>query len=95
MERIGRTNNRLKEIEFKLNAPKARKVILAGSFNNWDTKSISAKKDAQGNWAVKVSLVPGKYEYKFFVDGSWLNDPRCKSCVPNNFGTQNCVVEVK
>lgn len=86
---------RQKATEFTLSAPNAKRVSLAGSFNNWDTSSLSAKKDTKGNWSVKVSLKPGKYEYKFFVDGSWINDPKCRGCVSNNFGTQNCVVEVK
>lgn len=81
--------------EFKLYAPQAKRVSLVGSFNNWDTKAISAKKDSKGNWAAKTNLKPGRYEYKFFVDGSWLNDPRCNSYVANAFGSQNCVVEVK
>jgi 1,4-alpha-glucan branching enzyme len=66
-----------------------------GTFNNWDTKSLSAKKDSKGNWSVKLNLKPGKYEYKFFVDGSWLNDPRCSTLVPNSFGSQNCIMEVR
>ena len=84
-----------KPTEFKLYAPQAKKVSLAGSFNSWDTKVLKAKKDSRGSWEVKVSLKPGKHEYKFFVDGSWLNDPRCTSCVVNSFGTQNCIVEVR
>jgi 1,4-alpha-glucan branching enzyme len=84
-----------KSKEFKLYAPQARKVALAGSFNNWDTNKISAKKDSKGNWKVKVSLNPGRHEYKFFVDGNWANDPSCTSCVTNSFGTQNCIVEIK
>lgn len=84
-----------KPTEFKLYAPQARKVMLSGSFNKWDTKSLSAKKDSKGNWSVKVSLKPGRHEYKFLVDGSWINDPRCNSCVPNSFGTHNCIVDVK
>jgi 1,4-alpha-glucan branching enzyme len=84
-----------KPTEFKLYAPGAKKVSLAGSFNKWDIKAITAKKDSQGNWTAKVNLKPGKYEYKFFVDGSWVNDPRCNSCVTNSFGTQNCVLEIK
>jgi 1,4-alpha-glucan branching enzyme len=87
--------SRAKSMEFKLYAPQARRVSIAGSFNNWNTRTLSAKRDSQGNWAVKTSLKPGRYEYKFFVDGSWLNDPRCSSCVANAFGSQNCVVEVK
>lgn len=83
-----------KPAEFKLYAPSAKKVSLAGSFNNWETKSLSAKKDTKGNWSVKVSLKPGRYEYKFFVDGSWQNDP-CSARVTNSFGSQNNVVEIK
>lgn len=84
-----------KPMEFKLYAPQAKRVSLAGSFNSWDTKAFSAKKDSKGNWLVKVSLKPGKYEYKFFVDGSWLNDPHSTSSVVNAFGTQNSIVEIK
>jgi len=86
---------RAKSAEFKLHAPQAKKVSLVGTFNNWDTRKLSAKKDSRGNWEVEVNLKPGKYEYKFFVDGSWLNDPNCTYRVPNNMGTENCVVEIK
>ncbi len=84
-----------KPTEFKFYAPQAKRVSLAGSFNKWDTKALSAKKDSKGNWTAKVSLKPGRYEYKFFVDGSWLNDSRCTACVTNAFGSQNCIVEVR
>lgn len=84
-----------KPVEFKLYAPSAKKVVLSGSFNKWDTKRLSGKKDSRGNWVVKTSLKPGKYEYKFFVDGAWQNDSSCAYCIPNAFGTHNCVVEVK
>jgi len=84
-----------KPTEFKLYAPQAKKVVLSGSFNKWDTKKLTAKKDTKGNWLVKTSLKPGKHEYKFIVDGSWINDPRCTFCVPNPLGSHNCVVEVK
>lgn len=88
-------SGRTKSTEFKLYAPQARRVSLVGTFNNWDTKTLSAKKDTQGNWIVKTNLKPGRYEYKFFVDGSWFNDPRCDRCVPNTFGSQNCIIEVR
>lgn len=84
-----------KAAEFKLYAPAAKKVSLAGSFNKWDTKKLAAKKDSRGNWIVKTSLKPGRHEYKFFVDGCWVNDSNCTSCVPNSFGTHNCVIDIK
>jgi len=84
-----------KPAEFKLYAPQAKKVSLVGTFNNWDTKALAAKKDSKGSWTVKVNLKPGRYEYKFLVDGSWQNDPRCANSVPNSFGGQNCIVDIK
>jgi len=33
-----------KSKEFKLFAPQAKKVSLAGSFNNWDAKGFAAKR---------------------------------------------------
>jgi 1,4-alpha-glucan branching enzyme len=84
-----------KATEFILYAPQAKKVSLAGSFNNWDTKRFSAKKDTKGNWLVKLNLKPGRHEYKFFVDGNWWNDPQCTSNIQNSFGTSNSIIEVK
>lgn len=95
MGRLCCTATKTKASEFKLYAPQAKRVSLAGTFNNWSTRINSAKKDAQGNWLVKVDLKPGRHEYKFFVDGTWVNDPNCNSCTANSFGTQNCVIEVR
>jgi len=81
--------------EFKLYAPAAKKVAVSGCFNKWDMKKLLAKKDNKGNWSAKVSLKPGRYEYKFIVDGNWINDPHCTSCVPNSVGSHNCVLVVK
>ena len=85
----------MKPTEFKLYAPEAKKVVVAGSFNKWNISKLPAKKDSKGSWAAKVALKPGKHEYKFVVDGNWINDPRCTSCVANAVGSHNCVIEVK
>ena len=84
-----------KTMEFRLYAPNAKRVSLAGDFNKWSTRTLPAKKDASGNWAIKTSLKPGRHEYKFFVDGNWMDDPRCTWRVPNTFGSQNCVIDTK
>jgi 1,4-alpha-glucan branching enzyme len=91
---VSATKGKAKATVFKIQAPGAKKVVVAGSFNNWDTGKLKAKKDTKGNWAVKVDLNPGKYEYKFFIDGSWMIDP-CSAKVVNSFGSENSVVEVK
>lgn len=91
----GGTKGATKKIEFKLIAPYANSVSIAGDFNNWDTNANQMKKDWKDDWAATLNLKPGRYEYKFFVDGTWQNDPSCSACVPNQFGSTNCVIEVK
>ena len=80
-----------KKVPFEFLAPDAQKVYLAGDFNNWDTSAGLMKKDKNGIWKTTVSLKPGRYEYRFLRDGSWENDPSCCDCVPNEFGSKNCV----
>jgi len=70
MPKAAVTSSRAKATQFRIFAPQAKKVSLAGSFNNWDPKAITAKKDTKGNWIVTVGLKPGRYEYKF--PGRWF-----------------------
>lgn len=86
---------------FTCPAPSAQAVFLAGSFNGWDPAATPLAKDAEGNWGVTVDLPPGRYEFKFVVDGEWCCEPGCDepnhgcpNCVPNPFGTMNRVIEV-
>ena len=55
----------------------ANKVKLSGSFNNWapDGYILSHKGD---EWTISLYLKPGKYLYKFIVDGKWIRDPANK-----------------
>jgi 1,4-alpha-glucan branching enzyme len=80
-----------KKAEFRLEAPDARSVFLAGDFNQWDMASHPLKRDKDGVWSIAFDLHPGEYQYRFFVDGEWRNDPRCESRVDNTFGSSNCV----
>jgi 1,4-alpha-glucan branching enzyme len=80
-----------RKVPFEFLAPAAKEVYLAGDFNNWDASANPMKKDRKGIWKITLSLKPGTYEYRFLVDGNWENDPSCCNCVPNEFGSQNCV----
>ena len=82
-----------KKVQFEFLAPAAQGVYLTGNFKDWDPKASPMKKDKEGIWRINLSLKPGRYEYRFFVDGNWENDPVCplSSCVPNEFGSSNCV----
>ena len=83
-----------KRITFKLEASEAKEAILAGDFNSWDLKKHTMKKDKKGRWTKIVTLAPGRYEYKFLVDGQWHNDPNNDQMVGNSFGTLNNILNV-
>jgi len=84
-------SERARKIEFNFSDPHARGVYIAGDFNQWNTFSHPLKQDKSGNWRISLTLNPGQYEYRFFVDGRWQNDPSCSSFVENPFGTSNCL----
>jgi 1,4-alpha-glucan branching enzyme len=83
-----------KKVAFSFMAPHAESVMLAGDFNDWDPTRHPMKKDKKGVWKVSLNLVPGTYQYKFFLDGAWVIDPNCGDCVFNSFGSLNCVKKV-
>jgi len=84
-----------KMVNFALSAPEAKNVSLTGDFNSWDIHSHTLKKNFKGTWEININLNPGRYEYRFLVDGEWRNDPNCTTCVPNPFGTKNCILTLK
>jgi len=79
---------------FSLDAAEAEEVLLMGDFNNWSPEKHPMRKDENGMWNKTVALSPGKYEYKFLVDGQWREDPRNDRWCPNCFGTQNSILEL-
>ena len=83
-----------KEI-FQLNAPEAESVMLAGDFTDWENAARKMRKLKSGNWKTTVSLEEDKtIQYRFLVDGQWVDDPDCQNRIPNGFGGENCVRQV-
>lgn len=63
------------EISIRLQGnDQAKKVFISGSFNKWGTEDTPMMRVPDG-WLVKLNLKPGKYFYKFIVDGDWTTDP--------------------
>ena len=77
--------------QFAFQAPTARQVSLAGDFNNWDPKAGPMYKGHDGVWHLSVALKPGRYEYRFFADEVWCDDPAAQQKAANSMGTENCV----
>jgi len=91
MAKMSNKKQKAKKTEFNLLAPSAQSVVLCGNFNQWDLSLHPLKRDKNGMWKISLNLKPGQYEYRFFVDGEWQDDPSCPTCVENPFGTLNCL----
>jgi 1,4-alpha-glucan branching enzyme len=83
-----------RRVTLTLKAPKAKEVILMGDFNRWNAKTHPMKQMKAGVWEKIVMLPPGRYEYKFLVDGQWWTDPKNERTCYNCFGTQNSVMVI-
>jgi len=64
------------DVEFRyITSEKVENVYLAGEFNSWNpTATPMVGPDEYGEYKVSVKLSPGRYQYKFVVDGNWLQD---------------------
>ena len=51
----------------------AKRVVLSGNFINWSQSGVPMTKTDNG-WITYVNLSPGKFWYKFIIDGSWQTD---------------------
>jgi len=72
----------------------AKRVFIAGTFNNWNEKDTEAYFVEDGIWEAVLELNPGIYEYKFIVDGNWVIDPNAFAYVDDGFGGKNGAFEV-
>lgn len=86
--RKGNTTFRLKGY------PNARLVAVAGSFNDWKQSQVLCARE-QDEWVCRIDLAPGKYTYKFIIDGDWILDPDNINTEDDERGFTNSVLIVK
>jgi hypothetical protein len=75
-------------VQFRLQAPGAQRVALAGTFTGWHA-AVELRQTAPGEWTALVPLAPGVHDYAFVVDGErWVADPHAPQ-VDDDFGGTN------
>ncbi|MCK5796293.1 MAG: hypothetical protein KAI47_03865, partial [Deltaproteobacteria bacterium] len=80
-------------VRFVFHAAKAKRVAVVGDFNHWKRQgTILADDNGDGLWSVTVYLPPGRYQYKFVVDGKWVVDPDASGYLGDGFGGRNAVL---
>lgn len=84
------------KVTFAVPAEEAKKVTVVGSFNEWNTKkAVALKKLKNGTFKVTVDLEKdNSYEFKYLVDGTYVNDDQADAYAMNVFGTENGILNL-
>ncbi|HSW38530.1 MAG TPA: glycogen-binding domain-containing protein [Acidobacteriota bacterium] len=71
-------------VQFRLEAPQASVVQLAGSFSDWQP-AYTLHQSAPGVWSALIPLAFGVHDYAFLVNDTWILDPLAPA-VSDGFG---------
>jgi len=83
------------EKQFTYYGPEASSVKIGGNFNNWNpSDEFLMERAKDGTWTKNISLKPGTYQYKFIVDGKWIEDQNNSNYINNAYGGNNSVLEI-
>lgn len=90
-------SRKVTKVTFELPADtEADKVMLLADFNDWNPVEFDQQKN--GKWKLVQELSPEQsYQFRYILkqNGSmeFINDPEADYTVPNDQGTENCVIE--
>ena len=82
------------KVTFSVPAEEAQAVSVLGCFNEWDVeKAVKLKKLKNGTFRGTVDLMKAdSYEFRYLVDGNFVNDEHADAYVTNEFGGENAVM---
>jgi len=69
-------------------------VAVSGDFNGWSPDTdMMQDVDNNGTWELNLPLKPGKYRYKFVINGSkWIGDPAATEFELDPYGGKNSLL---
>jgi len=84
------------KVTFSIEAKEAAQVAVVGDFNNWNPEEGALSKLKNGTFKGAFDLnKDAAYEFKYLVDGEYINESEADSYKWNEFaGTENSVLEV-
>ncbi|MGA9638394.1 isoamylase early set domain-containing protein [Flavobacterium sp.] len=84
------------KVTFSIEAKDALNASVVGDFNNWNIEEGALNKLKNGTFKGVFNLdTNASYEFKYVVDGTYVNDEEADSFKWNEFaGTENGVVVV-
>jgi chromosome partitioning protein len=90
---VAETSN-LKEVVFRFDHAKYKRVQIAGEFNNWVPDKDVETEILDGSLQKRLRVTPGGYEYRLIIDGVWQQDPANPEVAPNELGEYNSLLHV-
>ncbi len=84
------------KVTFSIDAKEAQTAAVVGDFNNWNPSEGELSKLKTGTFKATFDLPKdNSYEFKYLVDGAYVNDPEADSYVYNDFaGAENSVLSL-
>jgi 1,4-alpha-glucan branching enzyme len=88
-----------RKVEVTFRMPPLDDVVelsLSGDFNNWNIKGVPLSQDTDGTWFATIVLDAGKsYRFRYCDNqGRWHNDWEADAYVPNEFGSEDSVLDL-
>ena len=88
-----------RKIEVTFRMPPLDDVVelyLCGDFNGWQVKGVPLRQESDGTWVATLVLDAGmSYRFRYCDNqGRWHNDWEADAYVPNNFGTEDSVLDL-
>ncbi|MFI0490436.1 isoamylase early set domain-containing protein [Flavobacterium sp.] len=84
------------KVTFSVEAKEANLASVVGDFNNWNPADGELSKLKNGTFKGVFDLPKdASYEFKYVIDGAFVNEPESDSFKWNDFaGTENGVLEL-
>ncbi len=82
------------KVKFISPTPDAHNVFLVGDFNQWNERSHRLRRTGSKRYELEMEIPPGRYRFKYLIDGVWWNDPDAEEYAPNPWGSEDSVISV-
>lgn len=84
------------KVTFEIKGIEAETIAAVGTFNEWNPEATPLKKSKDGKFKATIDLdADKKYEFRYLVDGSYINDEAADDYVWNDYaGAENGVLAV-
>ncbi|MCV9929401.1 isoamylase early set domain-containing protein [Flavobacterium sp. LS1R49] len=84
------------KVTFLIDAKDANSAAVVGDFNNWNSEEGVLSKLKNGTFKATYDLgKDASYEFKYIVDGTYINEPEADSFKWNDYaGGENSVLIV-